>query len=102
MHIHFGRRKPLAKPLAGIGQWLSSIQQRVVEIDQNDLVVDIAAVDAVNSRELGEIAKLHLALRDRGRRLVLRNAQEQVRALFELTRMNRLIEVHGHEHSAVS
>jgi anti-anti-sigma regulatory factor len=102
MYIHFGRRKPLTKPLAGIGQWLSSIQQRVVEHNENDLVVDIAAVDAVNSRELGEIAKLHLALRDRGRRLILRNAQDQVHELFEITRMNRLVEVHGLEPTAVS
>jgi len=102
MHIQFGRRKPLAKPLGAIGQWLSSIQQRIVEVDGSDLVVDIASVEAVNSRELGEIAKLHLALRDRGRRLVLRNAQEQVHELFEITRMNRLVEVHGHEHSVIS
>ncbi len=101
MLLRFGRKQPLAKPLAGIGHWLSSIQQKMVDADDDDLVVDIASVEAVNSRELGEIVRLHLALRDQGHRLILRNAQRQVHELFEMTRMNRLVEVHGHETSAV-
>ena len=101
MQLSFGRRKPSSKPLAHVGQWLRSIRQQVGELDHRDLVVDIATVDAVNSRELGEIAKLHLELREKGCRLVLRNAQEQVHELFELTRMNRLVEIHGNSRTAV-
>lgn len=93
LRMHFRRQQPSPRVAGGISQWLQAAQASATVIQSGDLVVDITSVETVNSRELGEIARLQLALRDRGQRLVLENAQRQVHDVFELTRMNRLVDV---------
>ena len=86
------RSKPVTtKRLADVGEWLSNAKSRVDL--QHDLVVEMEAVETVNSREIGELCSLSLKLRERGRRLILKNAQEHSRSIIELTRVDRVIEL---------
>lgn len=95
LHIHFLQRRP-AEPLPeSIAPWLQSVQHAAVDCIEERVVVDLTTVEGVNSRELNEIARLQLALRERGKQLILQNATRRVSEIFEITRMNRLVEVHA-------
>ena len=79
-----------AQPIADIGQ---------AQLCGEGVVVDLSDVEQINSGELGELAKIHLFLRQHDRKLILANVQDLVWEVFELTRMNRLIDVR-HPHVA--
>ncbi len=93
MLSRFGRRQPTSKTLGSVGQWLHNLQSSATSGVEREVVVDLTAVPSLNSRELGEIAKIQLALRAEGRKLILQNARREVCELFEMTRMDRLVEV---------
>jgi hypothetical protein len=100
--LHFTKRAIKAKRFGEISPWLVDARNRVFSqggggqpgVGEPDmLVVDISSVEVVNSREIGEIARMQLALREQGKRLILENAQQQVCDVFDMTRMNRLVDV---------
>jgi anti-anti-sigma regulatory factor len=96
IHLPFTRRKAISNAMprpSGEVAWLRDLRLRIDGLDADQLFVDFAEVEKINSRELGELAKIELQLRERDSRLVVQNAQEFVSEVFELTRMNRLIEV---------
>lgn len=75
-------------------RWLSQLQEKSREEKKsNAVVVDLGNVERIDSRELGELVKIHLRLRQIDRFLVLENAHGGVLEVLELTRMNRLMEV---------
>lgn len=57
-----------------------------------DVVLDLAGVSAVNSRQLGVMLALHRALRPRCPRLRLRNVHENIRRLLEISRTKQFFE----------
>lgn len=85
------RAQPVLSPDAT--QWLDDVQRRASDSQAEELVVDLSSIDRIDSRQLGELVKIHLDLRNRDRRLVLDNAHGGVLEVLELTRMNRLLEV---------
>ncbi len=95
LHIHFLQRRPVEPIAESIAPWLQSVQHSAAACNEERVVVDLTTVEVVNSRELNEIARLQLALRERGKQLILENATRRVSEIFEITRMNRLVEVHS-------
>ena len=93
MLLNFGKKPRSPRALGTLGQWLRNIQAAVRSATEREVIIDMTCVEAVNSLEMREIARIQLALREDGRQLILQNAQPQVDDLFELTRMNRLVEV---------
>jgi anti-anti-sigma factor len=85
------RAQPVLSPAAS--QWLDDVQRRASDTHSEELVVDLSSIERIDSRQLGELVKIHLDLRNHDRRLVLDNAQGGVLEVLELTRMNRLLEV---------
>jgi len=85
------RAQPVLSPHDS--QWLDDVQRRASETRAEELVVDLSSIDWIDSRQLGELVKIHLDLRRHDRRLVLDNAHGGVLEVLELTRMNRLLEV---------
>jgi anti-anti-sigma factor len=85
------RSPPVLSPHAS--QWLDDVQRRASETRAEELVVDLSSIEWIDSRQLGELVKIHLDLRRHDRRLVLDNAHGGVLEILELTRMNRLLEV---------
>ncbi len=92
MHLFaFKRRAQLAPP--SDGRWLHELNRRAANLKDGEVVADLSEVRNISSRELGELVKIHLRLRQDDRRLVLENVQSFVMDIFELTRINRLVEV---------
>lgn len=87
------RRKKTTKPVSDVGAWVRRLQEQMKEMADNELVADCSAIEQINSDELGELARIHLKLRQENRRLVLENANQLMLDVLELTRMNRLIEI---------
>jgi anti-anti-sigma factor len=96
MQLFSTRRKKRSEAPA-VGRWLKELKSQALDCPDGEIVVDLSAVEQINSGELGELAKIHLFLRQHDRRLILANVQDLVFEVFELTRMNRLIDVrHPH------
>ena len=87
------RRRAVPPTTYHDSRWLSQLQQRSTEEESSAVVVDLGNVERIDSRELGELIKIHLRLRQIDRFLVLENAHGGVLEVLELTRMNRLMEV---------
>ena len=97
MRLSFRTKKRRIRPT--IGSWLKELKSQAVDSPVREIVVDLSDVEQTNSGELGELAKIHLFLRQHDRKLILANVQDLVWEVFELTRMNRLIDVR-HPHVA--
>ncbi len=92
--LHFlKRRRTLPKTTCHDSQWLNQLQDKPTTENCAEVVVDLENVERIDSRELGELVKLHMRLRQCDSRLVLKNAHGAVLEVLELTRINRLIEV---------
>ncbi|WP_372722518.1 STAS domain-containing protein [Novipirellula sp.] len=73
--------------------WLVVAGQLAEEGADEVISVDLAHVQRISSHELSELIRLQLLVRKSGRKLVLENADENLRSIFELTRLTRLIEM---------
>jgi len=54
-----------------------------------DLTIDLAGVEMVDSVGLGVLIATHNSLRQKGSRLVVRNASEDIQMLFKTMRLDR-------------
>ncbi len=98
--MNFGFRRsrnvpddPQSSPAVEFDDLLKSVAADADSTANIDVVVDMSSVRKVNSKELGQMVQLQLQLREKDRQLVLENPTEPVAELFELTRLNRLVEV---------
>ena len=92
--LHFlKRRRTVPKTTYHDPQWLNQLQSNSTTANCAEVVVDLGNVERIDSRELGELVKIHMRLRQCDSRLVLTNAHGAVLEVLELTRINRLIEV---------
>lgn len=74
--------------------WLQGIDEVAEEATASSIVVDLAAIERVGTRELNELLRLQVRLRRSGRRLVLAEPQPSVLEVFLLTRLDRVFEIH--------
>ena len=63
------------------------------DIGQTHLLLDFGKVTMINSLELGTLVSLHKKLRASGRRLTLFNLDSKIYEVFEVTRLNTLLQV---------
>jgi anti-anti-sigma factor len=103
--LPFFRRRALStprnNPTQNDSRWLDELHQRAHELTAGELVFDLHDVQAINSQQLGEIIKVHLKLRQHDRRLVLENVSACLLGVFELTRLDRMVEIHAESNSAM-
>ena len=73
--------------------WLREIDDFAEDAAASSIVVDLAAIERVGTRELNELLRLQVRLRRSGRRLVLAEPQPSVLDVFLLTRLDRVFEI---------
>jgi anti-anti-sigma factor len=61
--------------------------------DQEEIVLDLANVSAIDGAGLGVLASLQSRARATGSRLVIQNPSSRVRQLLELTNLDSVIEI---------
>ena len=75
---------------------MSEELKTVIEIirDQGncDVVVDFAAVELVTSSSLAKLLKLHKALKNCGRQLILCSLNNRTRSVFNITELENIFE----------
>lgn len=64
-------------------------------------LINLAGVDFVDSDGLGELARCYSVVRQVGGEMKLVHLQKRVQVLLELTRMNKLFEIHSAEQAAL-
>lgn len=64
-------------------------------------LINLAGVDFVDSDGLGELTRCYSIVRQAGGDMKLVYVQTRVQALLELTKLNRLFEIHSAEHTAL-
>lgn len=92
--LHLLRRSRI--PTAATSErtdWLSELQFQASALSGTEVVLDMSDIECIDSRQLGELVKIHLGLRQHDRRLVVDNARGAVLEILGLTRVDRLIEV---------
>lgn len=75
--------------------WVQEARYAAEHSTDKEIVVDISSVDIVRSRDLNALIRLHLAVKQEGRQLVLENAQDHLLQVFTVTRLDRLIMLRG-------
>lgn len=79
--------------------WLTKAKDVAAQAVSAEVVIDFSSVQKISSRELTELIRLQLFVKQSGRRLVIVNSQEIVRQIFILTRLDRLIELRQEGHT---
>ena len=73
--------------------WLIIATQQAEQGSDEVVLVDLSQVEKISSHELSELIRLQVFVRKSGRKLVLENTHLNLRNIFELTRLTRLIEL---------
>jgi anti-sigma B factor antagonist len=68
--------------------------QRLLEEGGRRLVVDLSSVNFIDSSGLGALLSGYKNATQRGGTLILSGPKARVRAMFELTRLNRVFEIY--------
>ncbi len=64
--------------------------------NESRVVVDLSRVERIDTRELGELIRLHLDVKREDRVLVLENLHDCVLQVMQLTRLDRLFRIEQH------
>lgn len=65
----------------------------VQDCASGDVVVDMSALEVIDSAGLGMLAAAHVRGERSGHRLVLRNCSKELRRVLAVTRLNRVLHV---------
>jgi anti-anti-sigma factor len=74
----------------------------VDDLQRRRLVLDFASVDSLTSLMIGKLVTLNKRLRDAGGRLVLCNVKPDLRGVFEVTGLTRLLAIYPDEQAALA
>lgn len=86
-------RPRLERKIGTVGVWFSELSQ-ITETNRNPIVeYDISNLETINSEEVSALVATQLRLSQEGRMLCLLNAKDSIKEVFELTRMDRLIQL---------
>ena len=88
----FASATVMERPVQGF-DWIDDAKRRVSDHSQSSVVIDLAGVDRINTRELGDLIRLHLRCKRTERELILENVAETVASVIYLTRLDRLIRI---------
>lgn len=83
---------PIGSPRPS-GTWLTDAKKEAEESSEREIMIDLSQVQRIASDELCELIRLQLTVKHSDQRLVLCNVQETVMQVFNLTRLDRLIEL---------
>ena len=75
--------------------FLKAEVRAAMEIGAKDIVLDLSGADFVDSAGLGAFVALHKATLEVNGRLRLRSPRSNIRALLELTRLHRVLDIVG-------
>lgn len=65
----------------------------VIASAQGDIIVDMSAVERIDAAGLGMLTAAHLRAQRAGHHLVLRNCSDDVRRVFAVTHLNRVLHI---------
>lgn len=65
----------------------------VLDSASGDVIVDMSALEVIDSAGLGMLAAAHVRGERSGHRLVLRNCPKELRRVLAVTRLNRVLHV---------
>ncbi len=79
-----------------------SLDRIVLDAEQPKIVVDFAAIDFLPTAMLGNLIAANTKMINKGMRLGVSGANEQVRSIFEVTRLDQLFHFFDHIDDAIS
>lgn len=85
-----------------ISSFGDSLDQIVLEAENPKVVVDFAAVDFLPTAMLGNLIAANTKMINKGVRLGVSGASEQVRSIFEVTRLDQLFQFFDHIDEAIA
>jgi anti-sigma B factor antagonist len=91
-------RLALADGTAAVRDVIGSLVQQ----GKKHIVLNLAAVDFVDSSGLGELVRTHASVRSRGGQLKLANPSKHVHDLLKMTKLDRVLDIEQDEASALN
>ena len=79
--------------------WFEDVHNAAQDSPDAEIVVDMSAVERIQSRDLSDLVRLHLDFKQQERKLILENMLEEIARVFEVTRLDRVIEIRGQFHA---
>lgn len=73
----------------------------LVQEKRLNLVIDMAAIDFIDSSGLGSLISSLRSVNKLGGNIKIASLQDQVRAIFELTRLHRIFEIFNEREGAI-
>ena len=83
----------LERKIGTVGIWFRDLLGVIETTVDRVVEFDISNLETINSEEISALVKTHLRLRSEGRNLCLLNPTGTIQEVFELTRMDRLIQL---------
>jgi anti-sigma B factor antagonist len=74
----------------------------LVEQEKKYIIINLAAVDFVDSSGLGELVRTHASVRSHGGQLRLANPSKHVHDLLKMTKLDRVLDIEQDEASALN
>ena len=81
---------------------LRDVMRSLAEQGKKHIVLNLAAVNFVDSSGLGELVRTHASVRSRGGQLKLVNPSKHVHDLLKMTKLDRVLDVERDEASALN
>ena len=89
--------KPCHQESSGPTDWIQDARFDAARTDDPTVILDLSSVHRIDTRELGELIRLHLDVRRDERVLILENLQECVLRVIQHTRLDRLFRIEQHQ-----
>jgi anti-sigma B factor antagonist len=85
----------------GSGQMRGTIRT-LMEEGKKHIVLNLAAVDFIDSSGLGELVRTHATIRSHGGQMKIVNPSKHVHDLFKMTKLDRVLDIEQDEASALN
>ena len=69
--------------------------------DSNNLIIDLSQVPYIDSSGIGFVFSLFKFMRNRGGTVVIANANEKIKKVFEITKMKKVIKIYDNLEDAI-
>lgn len=86
-------RPRLERKIGSVGIWFRELEQLTHSTSEPVIEFDISRLQTINSEEISALVEIQLKLSHEGRRLCLMNPQDPIAEVFELIRLDRLIQL---------
>ncbi len=83
-------------------EFLADTLKRILETDEGDVMIDLEAINTIDSTGIGELVGYLGRFRNRDRKMILVRASERIKKLLALGKLDRLFSMYDDLDAAIA